>query len=65
MTLGTYNDTSTVIRMTIVSDTTTWSITYNHHSDDSRDVIYDCNIFLNQATDYSAILVVVVTVDVE
>jgi hypothetical protein len=49
--------------MTIVSDATTWSITYSHHCDDSRDVIDDCNIFINQATDYSAILVVVVTVD--
>jgi hypothetical protein len=51
--------------MTNISDATTWSITYNHHCNDSRDVIDDRNIFINQATDYSAILVVVVTVDVE
>jgi hypothetical protein len=34
------NDTSRVVRTTIVSDATTWSITYDHHSDDSRGVIY-------------------------
>jgi hypothetical protein len=40
------NDTSRVIRMTIIADTTTWSITYNCHSEDSRGVIYDGSIFV-------------------
>jgi len=35
--------TSRVIRMTILSDATTWSVTYDHHSDD-----YD--IFIKEAT---------------
>jgi len=42
------NDTSRVIRMTIVGDATTWSIT----SDDYRGVIYNRNIFTIQATGY-------------
>jgi hypothetical protein len=29
----------------IIGDTTTWSIAHDHHSDDSRGVIYDHNIF--------------------
>jgi hypothetical protein len=36
-----------VVRMTIINDATTWSIIYNCHSDDSRGVIYSCNIFYN------------------
>ncbi len=40
------NDTSTVVRMTMVGDTTTWSIT----SDDSIGVIYHHNIFIKQVT---------------
>jgi hypothetical protein len=44
------NDTSRVVRMTIIGEATTWSITYTHHSDDYRDVIYDCSIFITQAT---------------
>jgi hypothetical protein len=32
-----------VVRMMTVSDTTTWSVTYNCHSD-------ECNIFIIQAT---------------
>jgi hypothetical protein len=40
------NDTSRVVRMTIVDDATTWS----DISDDSRGVIYDHNIFIIQAT---------------
>jgi hypothetical protein len=39
------NDTFRVIRMTTVGDTTTWSITYDHHSENTRGVIYDYNIF--------------------
>ncbi len=39
-------DTSIVVRMTIVSVATTWSITYYCHSDDSRGVIYDRNILI-------------------
>ncbi len=35
---------------TIVSDAPNCGITYNRHSDDSRDVIYDRNIFIVQAT---------------
>jgi hypothetical protein len=42
------NDTSIVFRMTIVSETTTWSITYDCNSDDSRGVIYDHNVFIIQ-----------------
>ncbi len=33
------NDNSSVVIMTIESDATTWSITYDHHSDDSVGVI--------------------------
>jgi hypothetical protein len=36
--------TTLVIRMTILGDTTTWSVTYNCHSDNTSCVIYDCNI---------------------
>ncbi len=42
------NDTSRVVRMMVVSDTTTWSTTYNHHFDNSRGVIKD--IFIIQTT---------------
>jgi hypothetical protein len=35
--------------MMMVSDATTWSITYDCHSDDSRGVIYNRNIFIIQA----------------
>jgi len=41
-----------VIRMMIISDATTWSITYDCHSHGSSGVIYDCNIFIIQAIDY-------------
>ncbi len=41
------NDTSTVVRMTIIGDTTTSKIT----SDDSRGVIYHQNVFIKLATD--------------
>jgi hypothetical protein len=44
------NDNSIVIRMMIVGDATTWSITYDPHSDDSGIVIYDCNNFIIQET---------------
>ncbi len=33
-----------VIRMMFISDATTWSITYDHHSD-------DCNIFIIHTKD--------------
>jgi len=36
--------------MTIVGYTTTWSITCNHHSDDSRAVIYNPTMFIILAT---------------
>jgi hypothetical protein len=45
-------DTSRVIRMMIVSDTTTWSIIYDCHSYDSRGTIYDRNVVIIQATDH-------------
>ncbi len=32
--------------MIIVGDATAWSVIYNCHSDDSRGVIYDRNIFI-------------------
>ncbi len=41
------NDTSIVNRMMLVGDATTWSSTYDGHSDDSRGVIFDHNIFVN------------------
>jgi hypothetical protein len=44
------NATFRVVRMTIISDATTWSITYNSRSVYSRDVIYDRDIFMIQAT---------------
>jgi hypothetical protein len=31
--------------MIIIGDATTWSITYGHHSDDFRGVIYYCNFY--------------------
>jgi hypothetical protein len=46
------NDPSRDIRMTIAGDATTWSITYNLHSDNSRGVIYYSNIFIIQATGF-------------
>jgi hypothetical protein len=39
-----------VIRMTIVSDVTTWSITYNRHSDDH-------NCFTIQASEFKCIYI--------
>ncbi len=45
---------SRVARMAIVNDTTTWSIIYGCHSDNSRVVIYDRNIFMIQATAFAA-----------
>jgi hypothetical protein len=41
-----------VVRMTIINDATTWSVTYKCHSDDSRGVIYSCNIFYNTGPHY-------------
>jgi hypothetical protein len=46
------DDNSRVFRMMFVSDATTWSITYHHHSEDFKGVIYDCDIFMVQATRY-------------
>jgi hypothetical protein len=36
--------------MTILSDATTCMVTYDHHADDFRGVIYDGNILKIQAT---------------
>ncbi len=44
------NHTSRVIRMVIEGDATTWIITYDSHSDNSRGVIFDHNIFIIQLT---------------
>jgi hypothetical protein len=44
------NDTFRVVRMMIVSDATTWSMINDRHSDDSRGVIYNRNIFILQST---------------
>ncbi len=44
------NDTSIVVRMMIVGDATTWSVTYDRLSDNPKGVIYDCNI-INRGTD--------------
>jgi hypothetical protein len=49
------NETSRAVRVTIVSDATTWSVTYGHHSDDSIGVIHYHNIFIKQATDVTFI----------
>jgi hypothetical protein len=46
------NDNSSVVIMTIASDATTWSLTYDHHSDDSIGVIYFRNIFIIQARSF-------------
>jgi hypothetical protein len=43
---GSINDTSRVVRMIIIRDTSTRSITYYRHSDHSRGVIYDRNILI-------------------
>ncbi len=40
------NDTSRVVRIMLIGDATTWSVT----SDNSRGVIYNCNVFIIQAT---------------
>ncbi len=37
--------------MTTVSDVPSCGITYDHYSDNSRGVIYNCNIFVVHATD--------------
>jgi hypothetical protein len=34
----------------ILGDATTWFFTYDHHSDNSRGVIFDRNILIIQAT---------------
>ncbi len=44
------NDNSRYVRLMIVGYATTWSITSDHHSDDSRGVIYNCNIFTIEDT---------------
>jgi hypothetical protein len=41
-----------VVQLTTVSDAPSCGITYGHHSDDSRGVIYDRNVFIKQATDF-------------
>jgi hypothetical protein len=41
------NDTSRVIKMIIIDDAMTWSVTF----EDSADVIYDRNMYIIQATD--------------
>ncbi len=43
-------DTSGVFRVMMVGDATTWSVTNDHHSDTSRGVIYNRNIFIIRAT---------------
>jgi hypothetical protein len=48
---GGVNDTSRNVRMMITSDDTTWCVTYDCRSGDSRGVIYDRNIFILQATE--------------
>ncbi len=39
-----------VIRMAIICDATTWTVTYDHHSDNSKSVIHDRNIFVTKLT---------------
>ncbi len=41
------NDTSRVIRVTIISDALSCGITYDGHSDDSRDVTYAPRVINN------------------
>jgi hypothetical protein len=43
------NDTSRVVRMTIVGDAAIWSVTYDRNFGDPKDVIYNCHIFIVQA----------------
>jgi hypothetical protein len=38
--------------LTTISDAPICVVTYNHHSDDYRGVIYDRNIFIVQATGF-------------
>ncbi len=40
------DDTNRVVRMMIINDATSRSVTYDYHSDNSRAVIYDCNILV-------------------
>jgi hypothetical protein len=47
------NDTTRVDRMTIIVDAATWSVTYDRHSDNSRGISYDCDIFTTEATGIS------------
>jgi hypothetical protein len=44
------NDTSRVARMMTVGDATTWSVNYDCYSNDFRGIIYNCNMFIIQAT---------------
>ncbi len=44
------NDTSGVVGIRIIGDATTWSVTYNRHSDNSRVIVYNRNLFSMQAT---------------
>jgi len=54
MTLGAY--------VTTISDAPSCAVTYNLHSDDSRGVIYSCNIFIKQATGLTLSLLVPLTI---
>ncbi len=40
-----------VVSVRIIGEATTLSVTYDRHSENSRGVIYDHNIFIIQATD--------------
>ncbi len=48
------NDTTRVVRMMIAGDAIPWGLT----SDDSRGVIYNCNINIIQARAYNAVLLI-------
>jgi hypothetical protein len=41
--------------ITIVSDAPNCGVTYNRHSDDFKGIIYDCNMFIAQATEHHPI----------
>jgi hypothetical protein len=47
---GSVNDTTRVSRIMIVGNATTLSSTYDRHYDYSWVVIYNCNMFIMQAT---------------
>ncbi len=55
------NDTSRVIRIMSVGDTTTWSITYECNSNDFSGVIYNGNVFIHRPQVVTSLMIVIMT----